>query len=123
MNEDGSCRDTHKDFVKAQALHLFVPRVRAQKSKERLAHVAKGRQVLAVDQDQVGADLLGLGDEHQLLDALPPRHVVAGGEDALLLDAERQCLKLRPSILKNRGVEAVVVLEGRSERTGTPMGD
>lgn len=48
----------------------------------------EARQVLAIDDDELGARAFGERDELKLLNASGARGVVAGGEDVLLLDAE-----------------------------------
>jgi hypothetical protein len=63
--------------------------VRSQEVEQRLAHIAKWRQVLAVHENEIRTYLLCLGDEHELLDIAAACIVVAGGQNILLLDAER----------------------------------
>lgn len=104
--------DVEEDLVEPEALDAVTPRVRAQEAPETLRDVAEAGEVLAVEDDEVRADALGLGDQHQLADAAGPRHIVACREDALLLDAERLRPQGRALVLEDAGVEAVVVLLG-----------
>lgn len=107
---------TDEDLVQPQALDASVANERGQPGAEELAGVAEGRQVLAVAEDEVGADGDGLGDGHELADASRPRSVVAGGHDALLAHAQGAPPQPRLPRLQHLCVEAVVVLGGFGER-------
>ena len=84
--------------------------MRLEESKQRLADVAEGAEVLALDQDEVRTQPLGLADEHELAHALGAGVVVACCENVLLLDTQRLGFEGRVLVLDNLGVEAVVVL-------------
>lgn len=80
---------TQEDFIKAQPFRLAIPRVRSQEIEQSFAHIAERRQILAIYKNEIGTNLLCLRDEHELLDIAATRIVVAGGQDVLLLNAER----------------------------------
>ena len=86
-------------LVEAETFHPAVPRVGAEEGVQALGDIAEGREVLAVDDDELGTETLGFGERRQLAHALFPGHVVTSGEDALLADAQWQCLEGRLLIL------------------------
>lgn len=106
---------THEDLVEAEALNLVIPRVGSKETIERLADIAERSQILAVDEDEAGTNLVGLGDEHELSNPLPARVVVASGQNALLPDAHGAGFESRVFVLAYLGVETIIVL-WRGER-------
>ena len=75
-----------------------------------LAHVPKGGEVLAIDDDQLGARLLGDGDLGQLPHAAGAGDVIARRQDPLLLDSYGEGLESRVLVLEHGCVKAVIVL-------------
>lgn len=73
-----------KDFIKTKALDAFVPGVGSQERIELLRCISEEREIFAIDDDKVWADLLGIRYQHQLLDTSASSLVVTGGQNALL---------------------------------------
>ena len=61
--------------------------MRFKELEQSLAHVSERRQVLALDDDQLGTELPRLGDEHELSNALGSGIIITGCKDVLLPDA------------------------------------
>lgn len=91
--------------------------MRLEEVEESLARVAKGGEVLSIKEDETWADLPGLDDKPQLLDAIATGNVVACREDVLLLDSHWFGLECRVPVLVDLGVEAVVILDMRCINT------
>ena len=107
---------THKHLVEAQPLHLSVPGMDLKHTIKPLTHVSERREVLPIHDDQLGTRLLSSRHLRQLGHAARTRDIVAGGENPLLPDAQREALQCGISVLEDGRIEAVIVLTSESAR-------
>lgn len=98
------------NLVKAKPFNLRTPQKAAQISVQALGGIAKLGQIFAQDDDDVWTNLLGFLDELELPQAAPPGFIVAGDDDLLLLDGQRQRLERRVLCLQYGCIEAIIIL-------------
>ena len=104
--------DVHEHLVKAQSLHLAIPRVGFNEFIKLFARVSEPANVLSQFDDDIWTYSLRVANELQLVKAATSGCVVTCYDDLLLLDGEGESLETWVLGFKDSRIEAVVVLRG-----------
>lgn len=103
--------DIQKDLIQTELLDLIVPSEGLQELVEHLRGIPEPIQLLAQHDHHIWTDTFRFRDELQLMESTAASFIVTGDKDLFLLDAEGKALQGRILGLKNRCVEAVIILQ------------